>query len=481
MSNMPANVRISAQFPFPATTQGTTPIAVTKANGIWSVALPLGALATQNPSGGSLTTDYLLVWDSLSGTYFKMPVSNIPTGPPGPPGAAGPPGPSGGITDAPSDGVNYGRKNASWNNLDTIYAPIAAAAPLDALAYSGMQINGSMEVSQEFGSSGPSGIINTTKYIVDGWFLFTSGAQVLGGTQNVPVVAGLPGFGAALQAVVQTANAAPAAGDFCCFFQRIEAYRVLRLAWGTASAQPLSIGFWVYANRPGTYSGSVSNNAATRSYPFVFTVNVGSTWEYKTVTIPGDTTGTWSVSNNTFGMQFIITMMTGVAHQGVAGTWNAGNFLGATGTINGVAATSDTMLITGVVVLPGIEVPTAARSPFIMRSFDQELVTCQRYLWFSDKANPASSTSPMMGFYAILTDRGHVMGPQPAFPLRAAPSTTIWYNGAPATWINRNTAGTSTPPVFAANQSGLAAYQFVGGGVTATNIYSFDMKLDARL
>jgi hypothetical protein len=123
---MPASVRISAQFPFPAGVAGTTPIAITKANGIWSVALPLDALATQNPSGGNLTTDYLLVWDSLTGTYFKMPVSNVPTGAPGPPGPPGATGPAGGITDAPSDGVNYGRKNAAWNNLDTIYAPIAA-------------------------------------------------------------------------------------------------------------------------------------------------------------------------------------------------------------------------------------------------------------------------------------------------------------------------------------------------------------------
>jgi hypothetical protein len=104
MSNMPANVRISAQFPFPASVSGTTPIAITKANGIWSVALPIGALATQLPSGGSLTTDYVLVWDSLTNTYFKMPISNIPTGPPGPAGPAGPVGPTG-----PAGGIRVQR------------------------------------------------------------------------------------------------------------------------------------------------------------------------------------------------------------------------------------------------------------------------------------------------------------------------------------------------------------------------------------
>jgi hypothetical protein len=369
---MPANVRISAQFPFPSGVAGTTPIAITKANGIWSVALPLDALATQNPSGGSLTTDYVLVWDSLTGTYFKMPISNVPTGPPGPPGAAGPPGPSGGIADAPSDGVNYGRKNAAWNNLDTIYAPIAAAAPLDALAYSGMQINGSMEVSQELGTTPRT----TTGYVVDGTLISATGTMTFSAAQVADAPSGLTN---SVKITVTTAEAVLGAGDFVFLYHAIEGFRTSRLAFGTANAQPISIGFWTKIHRTGTYSGSVRNATNARSYPFTFVQNVADTWEYKTVTIPGDVIGTWVGNTNGVGLSLAFAMAAGTTLTAAAGAWAAGNFIGITGTTNGVAALTDTFQLTGLVVLPGIEVPTAARSPFIMRPFDQELVTCKRY------------------------------------------------------------------------------------------------------
>jgi hypothetical protein len=370
--SMPANIRISAQFPFPATTKGTTPIAVTKANGIWSVALPLDALATQLPSGGSLTTDYLLVWDSLTGTYFKMPVSNVPTGAPGPPGPPGATGPAGGITDAPSDGVNYGRKNATWNNLDTIYAPIAAAAPLDALAYSGMQINGSMEVSQENGTTART----TNGYVVDGVQVAFTGTMTLSCAQ---VADAPPGLTNSVKVTVTTAEAVLGASDYLVLFQNIEGYRTSRLVFGTANAQPVSIGFWTKIHRTGTYSGSLRNAALNRSYPFTFTQNVSDTWEYKTVTLPGDVIGTWVGNTNGVGLALIFSMACGTTLAGPVNTWAAANYFGATGTTNGVAALTDTFQITGVVVLPGLQLPSAARSPFIMRPFGQELTTCQRY------------------------------------------------------------------------------------------------------
>jgi hypothetical protein len=374
MSNMPANVRISAQFPFPSGVAGTTPIAITKANGIWSVALPLDALATQNPSGGSLTTDYLLVWDSLTGTYFKMPISNVPTGPPGPPGAAGPPGPSGGITDAPSDGVNYGRKNAAWNNLDTLYAPIAAAAPLDALAYNGMQVNGSMEVSQELGTAGTG---TNAKYICDGWQLLKGGVPVVLAQQFGSSLA--TGFQSFIGVTVSTAQPSLAAGDFACVTQMLEGYRISRLGWGTANAQPITIGFWSDHTGAGVYSGTVRNGAVTRSYAFTYTQNVSNIPQYNTVTIPGCTDGVWP-SDNTLAMTISFAMASGSTLTAPsANTWLNGNYIAAPGQVNSVATTSGVLRITGVIVLPGIEVPTAARSAFIMRPFDQELDICQRY------------------------------------------------------------------------------------------------------
>ena len=249
------------------------------------------------------------------------------------------------------------------------------AAPFDAMAYNGMQINGSMEVSQESGTATVA-VANALKNTLDGWIFYSSGAQTMNCQQ---IATGPAGFSYSNYASSAIANAAPAAGNCAVFFQRIEGWRVARLAWGTASAQPITIGFWVSAFRAGNYSGLVSNGAGNRSYVYPFTINAPSTWEYKIVTIPGDTTGTWA-KDNTVGLTIGFTMMAGTTLQTAPNVWTAGGFYGVTGTINGVATTSDVMYITGVVVLPGIEAPTAARSPLIMRPYDQELVTCQRYL-----------------------------------------------------------------------------------------------------
>jgi hypothetical protein len=159
---------------------------------------------------------------------------------------------------------------------------------------------------------------------------------------------------------------------------KIEGYRTARVALGTSTAQPVSFGFWVKANRPGTYSGAMVNGTNNRSYAFPFTINSSLTWEFKTVTIPGDVTGAWANTNAT-GLRLYICMAAGSGFVGAANVWVGANQLGVTGTINGVAATTDTFQITGLISLPGIELPSAARAPFIMRPFGQELLTCQRY------------------------------------------------------------------------------------------------------
>jgi hypothetical protein len=169
------------------------------------------------------------------------------------------------------------------------------------------------------------------------------------------------------------------AGDFVDMITYVEGYRMARLAWGTASAQSITIGFWSAHTRTGLYSGCIRNFDGSRSYAFTYTQNASATPEYKTVTIPGCTDGTWK-ADNTIGLGVVFTMASGTTLTApAANVWNTSFFIAAPGQINGVAATTDIFRILGVVVLPGIEAPSAARSPLIMRPYDQELVTCQRY------------------------------------------------------------------------------------------------------
>ena len=338
-------------------------------------------------------------------------------GPTGPIGLTGPPGPQGatgatGATGAPGagspatapplmDGVAtvgvstlFARQDhihpfdTNAVRTDIVQASTALqqqqarqniyAAPFDAMAYNGMQVNGGMEVTQENGGSVVSA--SGTKYILDGWQIQTSGNQVVTGQQGANLFSGV---NATLAALVTTGNPSPTANDYCFLCQPIEGNRVARLAWGASGAQPVTLSFWVQTNRVGLYAGSICPGNAQRSYVFTFTVNAAGVWQYVTVTIPGDVSGTWA-KNSAAGMQLIFTMMAGSTYQTAPNVWTSGFFVTAPGAVNGVAVSSDVMFLTGVTLIPGNEGPSAARSTLIIRPYSQELVTCRRYLQAPD-------------------------------------------------------------------------------------------------
>jgi hypothetical protein len=252
----------------------------------------------------------------------------------------------------------------------------AYAAPLDALAYNGMQVNGSAEISQEKGTTPTvAGAGSAFVYVCDGWQINKNGAMVL--QASTQALGYYPGLTNVLLFTVSTAASSLGASDYAVFTQQIEGYRISRLGWGTANAQPLTIGFWTTHHRTGTYTGTVTNNA--RSYAFTYTQNAADTPEYKIATIPGDTSGTWA-TGNAAGIQVNFAAACGTTFAAPsAGGWLGANYVAGPGQINGVAATSDVFRIGGIGVLPGTQAPTAAQSPLVMRPFDQELVTCKRY------------------------------------------------------------------------------------------------------
>jgi hypothetical protein len=249
------------------------------------------------------------------------------------------------------------------------------AAPFDAMAYSGMQINGAMEVSQEKGS----GLTTGTAYICDGWKLAYSGAAVL--SAGIFTNAMFAGFPWLLFVSVTTAQASLGAAEFYVVQQLIEGWRCTRLQWGTANAQPITLCFWSNHHRTGLYSGSVRNGANNRTYVFTYTHSAADVPQYNTITIPGDTAGTW-VIDNTIGLNlcFAVSMGSGVTAPS-ANTWLAGSYMAAPGQVNSVGATSDQFRITGVIVIPGNEAPVQTKSPFVMRAYQDELLICKRYFY----------------------------------------------------------------------------------------------------
>jgi hypothetical protein len=237
-------------------------------------------------------------------------------------------------------------------------------------------INGGMEISQESVATAQTAI-SAAKYIVDMFQWNPVGAGVV----TLQQVADAPsGFKYSAKVSVTTADASMAATDKYVIYAAIEAPRIARLGFGAAGASAVSLGYWVKAHRTGTYSGSLINNLFNRSYPFEYAVNAVDTWEYKTVTISGDTAGTWTSAVGTAGLYVSWAMALGSNFTQAAGAWAAAEAEGTANQVNAMAATTDTFQITGVTLIAGV-VPVSERqsSSHAMRPFDEELTLCMRY------------------------------------------------------------------------------------------------------
>src|SRR5262249_39791273 len=173
-------------------------------------------------------------------------------------------------------------------------------------------INSGTEVSQESGATAITGITNLNRYTVDMFGVHVLGAVVVTAQQVVDAPAG---FYNSVKVSVTTADTSIAATDKALNYTAIEGYRAARLGFGAAGAQSVASGFWVKANRTGTYSASIENFNVNRAYPFNFTVNSSGVWEYKTQVIPGDTTGTWR-KDNVAGIYINFVMMAGTNFTG---------------------------------------------------------------------------------------------------------------------------------------------------------------------
>ena len=227
-------------------------------------------------------------------------------------------------------------------------------------------INGAMVIFQR-------GVAATTNqsYSVDRWRLNKSNDATESVSQNTDAPTG---FSYSLRNTISTGDATIGATQFSGLEQLIEGYNIADLGWGTANAKTVTLSFWVRSSVTGTYTGNLRNNGATRINPFNFTISVANTWEYKTITITGDTGGTWEATN---GVGIILTFYTALGSSytgGTAGTWAADPAYGCGSPVNGIASNGNIFAITGV----QLEQNTTA-TPFERRLYNQELANCQRY------------------------------------------------------------------------------------------------------
>jgi hypothetical protein len=155
--------------------------------------------------------------------------------------------------------------------------------------------------------------------------------------------------------------------------QRVEGQNVSDLAWGTASAAPITLSFWVRSSLTGTFGGTIFNTDGTRNYGFSYTISAANTWEQKSVTIAGDTTGTWLTTNGT-GVAVNFSLGVGSSFAAAAGSWGSSNIYGVTGQTNVVGTNGATWYVTGVQLEKG-----STATSFDVLDYGRSLIQCQRY------------------------------------------------------------------------------------------------------
>jgi hypothetical protein len=299
-------------------------------------------------------------------------------------------------------------------------------------------INGAMVIDQR--NAGASVTVTSSNYSVDRFLLQGSQSSKFTGQQNAGSVTPPVGFTTYL-GITSISAYSVAAGEIFCIQQQIEGYNIADLGWGTASAKSVTLSFWVRSSLTGTFGASLTNDTPNRSYPFSYTISASNTWEYKTITVPGDTTGTWLTNNGT-GIRLYIGLGVGSTFSGTAGAWAAADYRSATGAASVVGTNGATFYITGV----QLEVGSVA-TPFEREIYSNTLAKCQRYY---ETFNVNASGVNLTARYAVVK--------------RAAPTVTRTGN-----WNSGTEAGTTVSinepaQVFMFNSGGSQ----VGGTFTAS-------------
>jgi len=230
-------------------------------------------------------------------------------------------------------------------------------------------INGAMVIDQRNAGASVT-LASGGTYTIDRWQGYEDTDGVMTAQQNSSAPTG---FINSLKLTTTTADSSLASTQFALIQQKIEGLNIADLGWGTASAATVALSFWVRSSLTGTFGGSLRNSAQDRSYPFTFTISVADTWEQKTVTIAGDTSGTWLTTNG-IGIQVAFGLGVGSTYSGTAGAWAAAQYFSATGATSVIGTLNATFYITGVQLEKG-----STATSFDYRPYGTELALCQRY------------------------------------------------------------------------------------------------------
>jgi hypothetical protein len=299
--------------------------------------------------------------------------------------------------------------DASGGNTATIngYAPT-----LSNMAGRNRIINGDMRIDQRNAGASVS-VASGSAFITDRFnFTVIAGSPVMSGQQ---VTDAPSNYKNSFKATTTTAASSLTGSNRAVFQQNIEGLNVADLGWGTASASTITLSFWVKSSLTGTFGGALQNSDLSRSYPFTYGISTANTWTQITLTIAGDTSGTWLTTNG-IGIQVIFGLGVAPDFSGTAGAWSSADYRSATSAVSVISTLNATWQITGV----QLEVGSVA-TPFEHRQYGQELALCQRYYQiFKHRIEDDSASTSKIFFGGA------------SFPtqMRATPTATTTYTNS---------------------------------------------------
>jgi hypothetical protein len=232
-------------------------------------------------------------------------------------------------------------------------------------------INGAMNIDQRY--SGSANTPTNGAYTLDRWYTGVAQTSKLTIQQNAGSITPPTGFANYL-GITSSSAYSVISTDFFYIMQVVEGLNTIDLAWGTSSAKNVTVSFWVRSSLTGTFGGVIQNYAGNRSYPFTYTISSANTWEQKSITIPGDTTGTWPTTN-TGSLCLLLSVGAGSSRSGPASAWAGAAYYAPTGATSVVGTSGATFYVTGVQLEAGSQATS-----FDYRHASVELQMCQRYL-----------------------------------------------------------------------------------------------------
>jgi len=324
-------------------------------------------------------------------------------------------------------------------------------------------INGAMVIDQR--NAGASVTGNDNVFPVDRYKVQVTQSSKFTMQQNAGSVTPPAGFTNYL-GITSSSAYSVTSSDYFFLQQRIEGYNVADLDFGKSTAKTITLSFWVRSSLTGTFGGSFQNDAQDRNYPFAYTISVANTWEYKTITATGDTTGTWLTTNGN-GLRVNFGLGVGANFSGTAGAWNANsNNLSSTGATSVVGTNGATFYITGV----QLEVGSTATS-FDYRPYGTELALCQRYftrvgegftgwcvssttIWLGGSVNQTMRTAPTVALISTTPSIQTTASPFTATSSAITTSTigatgiSMQLNGFSGMTADKPCISNNTSPIF---------------------------------